>query len=117
MALWNYRVYLGEQHKCRCTSAARKAKRIEPVFEQHSRGAIWKASAGNFYDTIVGCDQDHCGGRPLAGDVGSYPASQTSADQAHAMWVHTGSVDGPIVGHAFMEQANQLTLYQAAVPG
>ena len=34
-----------------------------------------------------------------------------------AMWIRTGSVDGPIVGHAFSEQANQLTLYQAAVPG
>jgi hypothetical protein len=33
------------------------------------------------------------------------------------MWIHTDSVDGPIVGHAFMEQANQFTLYQAAVPG
>jgi hypothetical protein len=33
------------------------------------------------------------------------------------MWVRTGSVDGPIVGHAFMEQANQFTLYQGAVPG
>jgi hypothetical protein len=34
-----------------------------------------------------------------------------------AMWIRTGSVDGPIVGHAFMEQANQFTLYQGAVPG
>ena len=34
-----------------------------------------------------------------------------------AMWIHTGSVDGPIVGHAFAEQGDQLTMYQAAVPG
>src|SRR3954447_15173334 len=97
MVLWNYRIYLGQQHERRCTSAAGKAKRIEAVLEQNSRGAIGEAATGNFHDTIVGCDQDHCGGRPLAGDVGRYPASQTSADQSHAMWVHTGLRADPVI--------------------
>jgi hypothetical protein len=34
-----------------------------------------------------------------------------------AMWIRTDSVDGPIVGHAFMEQGDQITLYQAAASG
>src|SRR3954453_19254191 len=97
MVLWNYRIYLGQQHERGCTRASRKAKCIEAVLEKNWRGAIGEAATGNFHDTIVRCDQDHCGGRPLAGDVGSYPASQTSADQAHAIWVPTRLRADPVI--------------------
>jgi hypothetical protein len=68
------------------------------------------SSFGTWYLTNVFDNYEMPWGYP---PYGTNPYSFVEA----AAWVRTGSVDGPIVGHAFSEQANQFTLYQAAVSG
>ena len=68
------------------------------------------SSFGSWYLTNVFDNYEMPWGYP---PYGTNPYSFVEA----AMWVRTGSVNGPIVGHAFAEQGNQLTQYQAAVPG
>ena len=68
------------------------------------------SSFGTWYLTNVFDNYEMPWGYP---PYGNNPYSFVEA----AMWIHTGSVDGPIVGHAFAEQGNQFTMYQAAVPG